>query len=117
MARAKHGTAPMVAAFVGSLLYLATVAALWSHGYLTGFMPNFWLGVVSSVAVVSSVLLLLVSIGGMAGSESAVRGATSSAVVGGFALLGLAFGNTALTVMVLLGLVLGVVGSSVAKRS
>lgn len=111
MARARQGSAPMALSLVGSLLYIAAVAALAYGGALTSVWSNFWIGIVSAVAIVSTVALFIANLGGMMGSKMATTGAMQFGLLGGIALIALAYGAATWMVVVIIGLILTYLGS------
>jgi hypothetical protein len=123
MAMAKQKTGRNVAAFalqfVGSLFFLAVVAALYvPSSYAAGAgwaAASLWIPLLYAVAVVASIALFLVSFGQLGGVGGGAYKARGASAVAGVSLVALTAGNTTLFVASLIGLILGLIGSAASS--
>jgi hypothetical protein len=106
--------------FIGSILFLAVVAALYGSAYANGNWTGqvgFWTPLVYSLAVISSIVLFFTSFTNLSEwGRSAAKSAMSSAIFGGFALITLAAGNAVLLLITIVGFILAFIGGGLACK-
>ena len=111
--------AAFVLQFLGSVIYLALVYLISSGSIAFGAaVSSIWLPLLYAGAVVSSIILFIVSFTYLLPNAGYKFGATAgcAAIAAGFTLVALSLGSTTYLVMTLVGFILAIIGAGLGKK-
>ena len=116
----ERGTNPaaFVLQFIGSIIYLALVYLISTGSVAFGAaVSSIWLPLLYAGAVVSSIILFIVSFTYLMGAgQKFGMTAGCAAIAGGFALVALSLGSTTYLLTAIVGFILAVIGAGLGSK-
>jgi hypothetical protein len=115
MKRETHA-APAAVGFVGSILFIITLIALWGTigSWSVSAASAFWPTIIAGVAIIGTISLFIASIGNMRGSGMAAMAADRSSWIAGFAVIVLTLNNTLWLVVAVVAFILAYLGTAMS---
>lgn len=110
---------PAAVGFVGSILFIVTLVALWGTISSWSITTAFWPTLVAGIAIIATIALFIASIGNMSGHMMAAMAAMKAGVVAALALVVLTLNSaTALWLVVtVVGFVLTFLGTAMSFKN